>query len=99
MPFQPGQPKPEGSGRQPNQANKITKQLKEMILGALDAEGGQEYLRTQAREQPAAFMTLLGKVLPTTIAGDPAAPLQTVTRIEMVPGERKNPSTADGSSA
>src|SRR4051794_31415063 len=62
-------------GRQVGTPNRITKALKDMILGALDDAGGQEYLREQARENPAAFMTLLGKVLPTTLAGEAKNPL------------------------
>jgi hypothetical protein len=46
--------------------------------------GGEDYLLEQTRENPIAFMTLLGKVLPTTIRGDPHAPVQEITRIEMV---------------
>jgi hypothetical protein len=38
-----------------------------MILGALHDAGGQRYLTQQARENPTAFLTLLGKVLPTTV--------------------------------
>ena len=53
----------------------MTKALKEMILGALEDEGGQDYLRLQARENPVAFMSLLGKVLPTTVAGDKDNPI------------------------
>ncbi len=62
-------------GRQKGTPNKFTASLKEMILGALDAAGGQEYLAAQATENPAAFMALLGKVLPTTLASDPNDPL------------------------
>ncbi|MBV8800984.1 MAG: hypothetical protein JO208_14405 [Alphaproteobacteria bacterium] len=36
-----------------------------MILGALSALGGQRWLEEQAGKNPVAFMTLLGKVLPT----------------------------------
>lgn len=64
-----------GKGRKKGTPNKTTKALKEMILGALDEKGGQAYLARQAEENPVAFMTLLGKVLPTTLAGDPNAPL------------------------
>lgn len=46
-----------------------------MILGALDELGGQKYLQEQAEKNFTAFFTLLGKVLPTTIAGDSGAPL------------------------
>jgi hypothetical protein len=41
-----------------------------MILGALDSKGGQDWLIEQMDENPAAFLTLLGKVLPTTLTGD-----------------------------
>ena len=49
--------------------NKVNTQLKEMILGALDGAGGQAYLQKQADENPVAFMTLVGKVLPLTVTG------------------------------
>lgn len=62
-------------------ANKLPKALKEMILEALDRKGGAEYLATQADNNPAAFMTLLGKVLPLQLQGDKDAPITiTVTR-------------------
>lgn len=64
--FVKGQKKPNQGKRGPAKA---TKALKEMILGALDAKGGQEWLEMQMDDQPAAFMTLIGKVLPTTLAG------------------------------
>jgi hypothetical protein len=43
-----------------------------MILEALDKAGGAQYLHEQAAKNPGAFMTLVGKVLPTTITGPPA---------------------------
>lgn len=58
-----------GKGRPKGSPNKATKELKEMILGALDASGGLSYLKRQADENPVAFMTLLGKVLPMTVQG------------------------------
>lgn len=66
-----------GPGRPKGAANKDNKALREMILQALDEQpgGGVGYLKIQASENPNAFMTLLGKVLPTTLAGDPNAPL------------------------
>ena len=39
------------------------------ILAALDAAGGAEYLLRQTDENPVAFMTLLGKLLPTQLTG------------------------------
>lgn len=59
-----------GKGRPKGVMNKINKQLKDMILGALDDAGGQDYLTQQAQENPVAFLTLLGKVLPTTIKAE-----------------------------
>jgi hypothetical protein len=81
-----------GKGRPKGAPNKITADLKRAILQAAEAagkEGGTVgYLTTQATANPASFLTLLGKVLPTTVAGDPDNPLQTITRIELVAGGR-----------
>ena len=70
-------------GRQKGTQNKITVALKDAILQALDAadpEGRVGYLTKQASENPVAFMTLVGKVLPMQITGDPAQPLTVITR-------------------
>lgn len=63
-----------GKGRQKGVPNKTTKALKEMILGALSDAGGQHYLRQQASENPAAFLTLIGKVLPSEIKAEHSGP-------------------------
>jgi hypothetical protein len=62
--------KREGAGRPAGVPNKITSDLKGMILGALEAVGGQDYLAKQAVESPAAFLTLIGKVLPAQLTAD-----------------------------
>lgn len=60
-----------GPGRRKGTPNRVTAQLKDMILGALDDAGGRKYLAEQAKENPQAFMTLVGRVLPMTVsAGD-----------------------------
>jgi hypothetical protein len=64
-----------GKGRPKGARNKMTRALKDMILQALDDAGGQQYLAEQATKNPAAFMTLLGRVLPLTLAGDASEPL------------------------
>lgn len=64
-----GKGKP-GPGRPKGVPNKTTTALKEMILQALDNSGGVDYLETQARDNPTAFLTLVGKVLPMTVAGE-----------------------------
>lgn len=70
-------PQPKGGSRK-GVPNKTTGALKEMILGALDQSGGVEYLVARANDPKtaAAFLSLVGKVLPMTIAGDKENPLQ-----------------------
>src|SRR5262245_4108491 len=50
--------------------------LKAAILGALEAVDGVEYLINVAKNDPRTFCTLLGRVLPLTIAGDAASPIK-----------------------
>ena len=64
-----------GPGRKKGIPNKITSDLRAMILGALDDAGGQKYLAQQATANPAAFLTLVGKVLPKEITGANGTPL------------------------
>lgn len=56
-----------GKGRGKGNLNKTTVAIKEMIEGALQDAGGRAYLARQADENPAAFMGLLGKILPKDI--------------------------------
>lgn len=65
-------------GRQKGTPNKTTAILKDAVLGAFDAVGGQQYLETVARDDPKTFCTLLGKVLPTQITGDANNPVALV---------------------
>ena len=57
-------------GRTAGTTNKVTKELKDMVLTALDRAGGINYLQEQAEANPNAFLTLVGKVLPLSIKGD-----------------------------
>lgn len=61
-----------GGGTRKGVPNKLTADIRGMILGALEAAGGMEYLTRQADENPSAFMSLVGKVLPTKIEADVA---------------------------
>ena len=66
-----------GSGPKKGVPTKRTILLKEMILTALSNVGGAEYLQKQALLNPTAFMTLVGKVLPTQMVdggGEPRVP-------------------------
>jgi hypothetical protein len=47
--------------------NKLTVELKEMVFGALQDAGGQEYLLRQTDENPKAFLALVGKFVPRDI--------------------------------
>lgn len=64
-----------GKGRKAGTPNKNTTALKDMILGALAGAGGQAYLQKQAKDNPAAFMTLVGKVLPLQVSGPDGNPI------------------------
>ena len=59
----------EGAGRPAGSLDKANKDLREMILEALDNKGGATYLQEQADKNPTAFMSLLGKVLPKELTG------------------------------
>lgn len=55
--------------KKPNQGKhgppKITRDLKDMILGALHRAGGEDYLLQRAQdENPTPFLALVGKCLP-----------------------------------
>lgn len=69
-----GRPTPKrgnaGKGRPKGASNKVTREIKEMVLQALDEAGGVEYLKTQAVVSPTAFLGLVGKVLPLQVNAD-----------------------------
>jgi len=75
-------------GRKKGTPNKQTAAVKDMVLTALGNVGGVKYLERQANENPTAFMTLVGKVIPTQVTGEDGAPVSVLTRIEIVPGVR-----------
>lgn len=58
------------AGRPKGVPNKITTDIKQMILEALHAahdEGGLGYLTKQAKDIPNSFITLLGKIIPSEV--------------------------------
>lgn len=70
------------NGRQKGVKNKVGASVKEMVMCALHAEGGVEYLKKQASLNPKSFMMLVAKLIPTTLAGDPDSPLVTKTSLD-----------------
>lgn len=77
-----------GKGRPKGSQNKTTALLKDAILQAATMAGGSEglvgYLSKQATRNPAAFLTLLGKVLPIQHANHEGGELQMPVTIELV---------------
>jgi hypothetical protein len=59
-----------GAGRPKGSPNKVTANLKAMILNSLDKVGGEQYLAKLAIENSSAYAGLLGKILPAVLAAD-----------------------------
>jgi hypothetical protein len=76
-------PQPSGGSRK-GKPSKISRDVKEMILGALSAGGGQKWLEIQMAANPAAFMTLVGKILPLQVSGADGGPVtfQVITGVK-----------------
>src|SRR3954470_16510242 len=75
-------------GRTKGTPNKFQANLKDMILGALDKVGGQEYLARVAVENPAPFLALLGRLLPTQQEHSGSVSMDTPT-IDRPPAESR----------
>jgi hypothetical protein len=60
-----------GRGRKHGELNKLTREVRNLILGALDKAGGEKYLVRQAHENPVAFLALRGKCLPRDLKIEP----------------------------
>lgn len=73
-----------GPGRPKGSPNRTSAAIKEAILNAFEKVNGEEYLVKLAQTDPRTFCTLLGKVLPTTMVGDPDNPVNVVSRVEYV---------------
>ncbi len=81
-----------GMGRVKGSPNRMTRVLKDAILAAAEAAGqdgkGKNglhgYLVRLAIKEPRSFASLLGRVMPLQIVGDPDAPLSHVHTIRLV---------------
>jgi hypothetical protein len=78
-----GQP---GPGRPKGMPNKSTTAIKEMLLASLDSVGGQDYFKRQAEENPNAYMSLIGKIIPSEvknqITGSDGGPIQHAVKVK-----------------
>ena len=63
-------PKRNRGGRPKGSPNKITADIKAAIMAAFGDVGGKDYLRSLATSDARTFCALLGKILPTEVAGD-----------------------------
>jgi hypothetical protein len=70
-----------GGGSRKGKPNRVTADIKAMILGALQAKGGQKYLERCADANPTAFLTLVGKVLPLQLTGGDSGDLPVVFNV------------------
>jgi hypothetical protein len=97
-----------GPGRPKGAPNRTTALLKDAVLKAAETAGGGEpdglvnYLVEQAKRNPAPFLTLLGKVLPTQVSGEDDKDIRVTIRqiVEEVPthedgSRRANSSVSD----
>jgi len=74
----PGRPKglPKTGGRKAG-VNAVN-DLRKTILESLELAGGKDYLYRQANENPAAYLSLVGKVIPkeSILSGPDGGPIQ-----------------------
>src|SRR5262245_15818161 len=86
-------PRRAGPGRPKGLRNVVTRTMKSLTLGALDAVGGQKHLEKMATSKVAsdraAFMALLGRLVPLEVAGQLDAALS-VTVVKCVIGRDGN---------
>ena len=75
-----------GRGRPKGSPNKSTAAIKEMLLASLDHVGGQAYFQQQAIENPNAYMSLIGKIIPAEvknqITGADGGPVQHAIKVK-----------------
>lgn len=81
-----------GGGSRAGIPNKITSDVRNMVVNALNKAGGEQYLFEQAQENPKAFLTLVAKCIPANvnIGGQSDSPI--ITKIEIVPMSSSNDS-------
>lgn len=70
-------------GKPKGAKTKVTAELKDMILKALDGAGGVDYLQARAEDPKtaSAFLTLIGKVLPMQVSGIDGAAIKTASEV------------------
>ncbi len=91
---QPAKRKPPkaGQGRVKGVPNKTTRILKEAVIKAAERAGERygddgliSYLEKQALKCPAAYLSLLGKILPLQVTGKDGGAIKMIGRVEIAP--------------
>lgn len=73
-----------GAGRPKGSLDKGNALIREMACQALSELGGVAYLARVAESHPAAFIALLGKILPIQVTGEGGGPVQSQITVEFV---------------
>lgn len=81
--FEAGNP-----GRPDGTPNRVTRELKAMVLAALEKVGGVDYLAARAIDTPGPFLGLVGKTLPLKVTGADGEPLQVPHAVVFVIGQQ-----------
>jgi hypothetical protein len=63
-----GIPKPPGSGRKPGSKNKYSAEIRDAVMVSFTRLGGPAYLESVGKANPAAYISLLAKILPHELA-------------------------------
>lgn len=75
-----------GKGRQKGVPNKVTNDVRQMLLASLNNVGGQAYLEEQAIANPKAYLSLISKVIPqevkSQITGADGGPVQHAVKVK-----------------
>jgi hypothetical protein len=74
-------------GRQKGTPNKLSTTVKDNFIAVFADLNGQDlmHMKEWAKENPTQFYNLYAKLLPLQLAGDQENPIQTITKIELVP--------------
>ena len=75
------------AGRPKGALDKGNAMIREMIVEALAQVGGVDYLAQTAASHPAAFLSLVGKVMPVQLEGEGGGPVRHSVTVEFVGGE------------
>lgn len=91
MTFKKGDPRPANGGRKTGTPNVVTRDLRVMILNALERCGNEDWLQELAETNSGAFAALLKGILPKPIeiSGPEGGAIENKVTVEFVHTEKK----------